>query len=91
MTEELRRIYSARYAGAEDYRNAVWQALTSGFFSKWIQPGDSVLDLGCGYGEFINNIEARERFAIDLNPAAREHTAPSVQLFEQNCSEPWPL
>lgn len=91
MKEELRRIYSARFSGLESYRNGVWRALTSGFFSKWIQPHDSVLDLGCGYGEFINNIDARERFAMDLNPAAREHTAQGVQLLEQDCSEAWPL
>ena len=28
----------------------------------------SVLDLACGYGEFINNIDVKTKFAVDLNP-----------------------
>jgi SAM-dependent methyltransferase len=91
MQEELRRIYSARFSGIEAYRNEVWRVLTSNFFSTWIKPEHSVLDVGCGYGEFINNVEARERFAMDLNPAAKDHVSPSVQLIEQDCSAPWPV
>ena len=30
-----------------------------------------VLDLGCGYGEFINNVSCTKKFAMDLNPTAR--------------------
>jgi SAM-dependent methyltransferase len=29
---------------------------------------DTVLDLACGYGEFINNIRAARKLAVDLNP-----------------------
>jgi len=88
---ELQKIYSVRFAGLEAYRNQVWEVLTSEFFSKWITPADSVLDLGCGYCEFINNISAGEKFAMDLNPSAREHVASKVRLFEQDCSTTWPL
>jgi SAM-dependent methyltransferase len=91
MREELRRIYAARFSGLETYRNQVWRVLTADFFSRRIKPGDAVLDLGCGYGEFINNIEAAERFAMDLNPAAKDHVLPFVELFEQDCSSPWPI
>lgn len=49
------------------------------------------MDLGCGYGEFINNIAAGEKFGMDLNPNASRHLNPDVKLFEQDCSTPWPL
>jgi len=88
---ELEKIYSVRFTGIEDYRNRVWRVLVAEFFSRWIAPQSTVLDLGCGYGEFINNLAAGQKFAMDLNPAAREHLHTQVQLIEQDCSRAWPL
>ena len=58
MTTEtnLTQIYEKRFSGHEDYRNRVWKILIEEFFFKWITSTDHILDLGCGYGEFINNI-----------------------------------
>ena len=88
---ELERIYSVRFTGIEDYRNRVWQVLISNFFSRWIGRESTVLDLGCGYGEFINNITAGQKYGMDLNPASRERVSPEIRLIEQDCSLPWPL
>jgi SAM-dependent methyltransferase len=87
---ELQRIYSFRFSGLETYRNNVWRELVQ-YFSMWIQPSDSVLDLGCGYCEFINNVSAREKFAMDLNPTAKTRIAAGTRFLEQDCSLPWPL
>ena len=46
-------------------RDAVWRSLWRFYFCKLISPSDCVLDLGCGYGDFINNVVARRRIAID--------------------------
>lgn len=88
---QLETIYSNRFEGLEKYRNEVWKILVSQFFSQWIKPEDSILDLGCGYGEFINNVNAAKRFAMDLNPATKRRLHPSVHFLEQDCSSPWPL
>jgi SAM-dependent methyltransferase len=88
---ELERIYSIRFSGLEEYRKQVWSALVSQFFSRWLSKEHAVLDLGCGYGEFINNLTVREKFAMDLNPTAKERVAPEVKLIHQDCSKPWPL
>ena len=73
MNENLNKIYQIRFSGLEEYRNAIWKILVKDFFSKWIQKGSSVLDLGCGYGEFINNVPDCERHAMDLNSDSGKH------------------
>jgi SAM-dependent methyltransferase len=37
-----------------------------------------VLDLACGYGEFINNIRAARKIAVDLNPDSPDAVAGDV-------------
>lgn len=89
--QELSRIYSRRFARTAAYRNRVWQVLTRHFFQRWIPPKGAVLDLGCGWGEFVNNIVAREKFAMDMNPDAPGHLAQGVRFLQQDCSAEWPL
>lgn len=90
-TQDLQRIYQRRFQSTAAYRSRVWTVLAPEFFGKWIPPEARVLDLGCGYGEFINNIPAASKFAMDLNPDSPSHLAPDVRFFAQDCSLPWPL
>src|ERR1035438_3151849 len=90
MTDEaqnLRAIYHRRFSETVAYRNRVWQALTSSFFSVWIRADATVLDLGCGYGEFSNNIRAGRKLAMDLKPDAPKYLAKEVEFLEQDRSE----
>ena len=87
--QELSRIYRRRFVRTSEYRNQVWQVLTRHFFNRWVRPEFVVLDLGCGYGEFINNIAAAKKHAMDLNPEARGHLVQGVNFIEQDCSAPW--
>src|SRR4051795_9719220 len=89
--EELSAIYRRRFSETAKYRNAVWKVLTAEFFSRWVQPSDEVLDLGCGYGEFINNVVAQTRWAMDLNPDASTHLSSDVRLLQQDCSATWTI
>jgi SAM-dependent methyltransferase len=88
---DLQKIYWARFAGQQAYRTKVWQVLTRSFFSRWVRPADTVLDLGCGYGEFSNNIVAGKKFAMDLNPSAESFLHSDSELLQQDCSQPWPI
>lgn len=89
--QELSKIYHRRFVRTAVYRNKVWQVLTRKFFSQWVAPDATVLDLGCGYGEFINNIPAGRKYAMDLNPDASKHLAKEIEFLHQDCSAPWPL
>lgn len=51
---DLKRIYEARFSASLAYRKKVWEILVADFFQRYVARGDTVLDLGCGYGEFIN-------------------------------------
>lgn len=62
-------------------RERVWAALWRYFFSKRIGAGDCVLDLGCGYGEFINQVVARRRIGVDLWDGMPDHVAPGVETI----------
>src|SRR5438270_10503919 len=87
---DLDDIYRNRFAGKHLYRQRVWSVLVA-FFGRWIPPDGAVLDLGSGYCEFINNVSAGRKFAIDLNPETVNRAADGVTVFEQDCSEEWPL
>lgn len=87
-SEDLQQIYRTRFAGKSAYRRKLW-AVFSSFFSRWIPPDATVLDLGCGYCEFINSVQCRERFAMDLNPDAYTFADPAVAVLEQDCSDEW--
>jgi SAM-dependent methyltransferase len=60
-------------------RDVVWRALWRYHFSRLVRPQDCVLDLGCGYGEFINNVTARRRIAVDMWDGITAHLAPGVE------------
>jgi len=88
---ELTQIYERRFKSREQYRNSVWKVLIKNYFSKWVRPEHTVLDLGCGFGEFINNIDASNRYGMDLNPATATKLHKEVRFLEQDCSARWDL
>ena len=89
LSKDLQEIYSRRFQGNLEYRNRVWQTLTEDFFSQWIGPADRVLDLGCGYCQFINHIACGEKYGMDLNPASRGRLKPEITFLEQDCAATW--
>ena len=91
MKEDLKKQYELRFKTIRHYRNEIWETLTKNFFQDFVATDSSVLDLGCGWGEFINNIDAMRKIAMDLNADAKEHLEPSIEFINQDCSRAWPL
>jgi len=65
----------------DERRAATWRALWRYHFRHRIGPDDTVLDLGAGYGDFINSVTATRRIAIDIWSGLAEHAAPGVQTI----------
>lgn len=91
MSDDLRREYAMRFERNANYRREVWKILTSGFFSRWTPVNGAVLDLGCGWGEFISQVKAAKKYGMDLNPESKSRVGSNVTLLEQDCSERWPI
>ena len=77
----LDRLYAARFPEAERHaRVQLWRTLCDAFFARYVPPDGTVLDLGAGYCDFINQIRAGRRIAIDLNPETPAAAAPGVEV-----------
>ena len=87
----LAQIYEKRFSGHENYRKRVWKILINEYFSQWIKRTDHILDLGCGYGEFINHTKCENRHAMDLNPKTRSLMDKKIIFHQQDCSESWKI
>ena len=89
--EELQKIYDRRFAQMLEYRQRVWGVLVGDFFQRYVRPDDRVLDLGCGYGEFVNHVRCARKYGMDLNPHTPRHLGPGVEFLFQDCSSAWSL
>ena len=68
-------------------RDTVWKALWRYYFSKIVPADGCVLDLGCGYGEFINNVDARRRIGLDLWDGISRHLEPGVEAIVSSVTD----
>jgi hypothetical protein len=58
--------YHATRFSYDARRSVLWQTLCDSYFRGLVAPDDCVLELGAGYGDFINNIQCRQRIAVDV-------------------------
>lgn len=82
----LKKIYEARFVNVEQ-RKLIWQVLVSDFFQQFIKKNDAVLDVACGYGEFINNIVCGKKFAVDLNKSVKKYLRKDVRFFSESSTK----
>ena len=69
---DLQKIYAARFEQMGlDKRRRVWGILCDNYFNELIGPNQTVLDLACGYGEFINAVRAEKKSRSTSTPMRR--------------------
>ncbi|QEH36650.1 hypothetical protein OJF2_52350 [Aquisphaera giovannonii] len=83
LEDLVESIYRNRF-GKQDLarRAAVWRVLCRDWFEAYIPRDGRVLEVAAGYCEFINNVRAGEKVAVDLNPATGLHAAPGVTVHQ---------
>ena len=91
LVADLPREYRLRFGERSEYRRKVWRTLIDAYFVRFVRSTDVVLDLACGWGEFIDQVAAAKRYAIDLNPDAAAHLDAGVELLSVDAAGPWPL
>jgi SAM-dependent methyltransferase len=62
-------------------RLVLWGTLWRHHFRAIVPPSACVLDLGCGYGEFINSVAARRRIALDSWDGFPRFLSPGVEAI----------
>ncbi|MBV8880025.1 MAG: class I SAM-dependent methyltransferase [Planctomycetaceae bacterium] len=79
--EGLQRLYRQRFGEVKRAaKQRLWKVLVESFFQKFLRSTDAALDLGCGFGEFLNHIRCARRVGIDLNSDATQYLAPGIEF-----------
>jgi SAM-dependent methyltransferase len=82
----MNTYYKTRYE-YDERRNKVWKAITE-LLQKYIDPQhDSVLDLGSGYCNFINNIQAKKKYAVDIQASSGGYVSDDVVFYSSTSSD----
>ncbi len=64
-------------------RDLLWKTLCDAYFQRLIPPDACVLELGTGYGNFINNIRCTRRIAVDRWEGAARYLAPDSKPISE--------
>lgn len=85
LQDNLDLLYQGRFSKNEvKHKARIWEVLCKCFFQKYVSPQDAVLDLGAGYCDFINHIQCREKFAVDLNDDTSLLAHPDVTVHQSS-------
>jgi SAM-dependent methyltransferase len=63
----------------DDKREVLWKTLCESYFQRQIPREACVLELGAGYGHFINNIKCAQRIAVDQWEGMRDFLQADVR------------
>lgn len=77
------KLYEVRFSDAQvAAKERLWRVLCEDFFQKWIPEDATVLDLACGHGEFIRNIRASSRLAVDASSYGSRFLPSDIRFFQ---------
>lgn len=74
------KYYASRYVWNND-RSVVWKEIVL-FLNKFISANSTVLDIGAGYCDFINNVTATQKIALDYSTEFTQYAAPGVKTIQ---------
>ncbi len=87
MALETRNIYRRRFGDDLEFRQQMWKVLCEHYFQQFIPKDSVVMELAAGYCEFINNINARQKIAIDINEDTIRRANKDIQVVLTTSSD----
>jgi len=91
ITVQFKQEYFNTRFQYDPRRAEVWKPVTDYIQQKYIAQDARVLDLGAGYCDFINNVKASEKYALDVFEHLDEYAADDVTTFKRSCTDLSPL
>jgi ubiquinone/menaquinone biosynthesis C-methylase UbiE len=70
--------YKSRFVFNKD-REVVWKEIVR-FLNPYLKNAHTVFDLGAGYCDFINNVSAQKKIAVDISPELSRYAHEGIQL-----------
>lgn len=80
------QYFETRFAH-DPRRETLWRTLVQHYFQSQIPEQSCVLELGAGYGHFINNVRAQRRIAQDQWPGFTKFLQPGVESHVGSLTE----
>lgn len=68
-------------------RQRVWQVITKYLQDKYIPEDSVIVDVGAGYCDFINNIKAKEKYAVDSWEDFLKYAKAEVKTYIAKCQD----
>src|SRR5438128_67379 len=75
----MERYFDTRYT-YDSGRQRVWKAIAESLAEHFVDR-DAILELGAGYCDFINQVTASKKFALDRDTASTKYCAPDVSFL----------
>lgn len=90
MIDEEPGTYTAGYfetrLSPNANRSTIWRYICD-YLSRWIEPNQDVLELGAGWCDFANLIEARSVVAMDIDSVVERAAARHVKSEVGDCTD----
>jgi len=78
----MSNLYKKRFKNRN--KEGIWKILCKYFFQKFIKEDSIIIDIAAGYCEFINNIHAKNKVAVDVNPDIRNYAGEDVTVINDS-------
>jgi len=84
---DLEALYRRRFGKDVAFRKKMYSILCKDFYQRYVPKSSVVLDVAAGYCEFINNIKAKKKLALDMNSDVKRFAAKDVEVILSQSSD----
>ncbi|TSC70621.1 MAG: type 11 methyltransferase [Parcubacteria group bacterium Gr01-1014_46] len=77
--------YKSRYVWDND-REVVWKEIVR-YLSSFLPIDGTVMDIGAGYCDFINNVNSKNRIALDYSPDLKNYAKEGVRIVNSSVTD----